>query len=451
MRSRKLNTTLLACAGALAQLDRSFAAGVDTVIAPAYEPTACTPGSESFTDVAATLEACPWIEKAYRDGTTDGCTAGPDGRFCPDDVVTRAGLAVFVGKAQRRDRVAVVAKSGGDYTSPIAAMADLASWCETPGQGCLVKILPGVYDLGTQPLVMTTGVDIEGSGEGVTRIIGTGGADPDTGTIIGASGTELRALRVHGGGAPYGRAVYANQALDFRLTHVTAIATGAFDSDVRAIYVRRGRTVLDQVMALAQALSGEAVGIANGSGELTMTDSSSRGETSGGFDAYGVLNFASDVGFAASARLSNVTTQGRSIGLPSPVDLATGFGNACDGCFALLEHVQSIGGQIGGPAQVNSAFGFWNDATARAEIVDSYLLGTFGSANEAGIYNNSSAASALRVRNSFADSGTASVTNASTGTIFLATNEVKGSLSGGPGTWSCIGNYDENFAAKACP
>ena len=99
-------------------------------------------------DVAASDPSCRWIEKAYRDGTTDGCVAGPDGRFCPDDAVTRAGLAVFVGKAQRRGRVAVVAKSGGDYTSPIAAMADLASWCDIPGQGCLVKILPGSYDLG---------------------------------------------------------------------------------------------------------------------------------------------------------------------------------------------------------------------------------------------------------------------------------------------------------------
>jgi hypothetical protein len=440
--------TLLVCLGCLSASGNLFAAEV-RVAAPAYSPPACEDGFEKFTDVDASLAACPWIEKALLDGTTDGCTAGPNGRFCPDQAVTHAGLAVFVGKAQRRGRVAVVAKSGGDYTSPIAAMADLASWCETPGQGCLVKILPGFYELGTQPLVMVPGVDIEGSGEG-TRLIGSGGANPDTGTVVGASNTELRSIRVHNGGGQFNRAVYANQASNFRLTQVTAIAS-AINGDYRAVLVRQGSTVLDHVTAWAQGIAGQAVGVANGSGVLTMIDSSALAESSTGFDAYGVLNYASDGLLPASAKLSNVTTQGRNVGVPFPVDLATGFGNACNGCFALLEHVQSIGGQIGGPAQVNSAYGFWNDATARAEIIDSYLLGTFGLTDEAGIYNNSSAASALRVRNSFADSGIASIANASTGALYVAYSELKGALTGGPGTWHCLGNYDENFASKACP
>jgi hypothetical protein len=70
-------------------------------------------------------------------------------------------------------KVAIVAKSGGyyDYLDPISAISDIATWCGTPSatNPCLIKIMPGVYDLTTswqgQPYV-----DIEGSGENVTMI-----------------------------------------------------------------------------------------------------------------------------------------------------------------------------------------------------------------------------------------------------------------------------------------
>jgi hypothetical protein len=48
-----------------------------------------------FADVPATHWAAAWIERAYQYGITVGCSAGP-ARYCPDDQVSRAAMAVFL-------------------------------------------------------------------------------------------------------------------------------------------------------------------------------------------------------------------------------------------------------------------------------------------------------------------------------------------------------------------
>ena len=61
----------------------------------------------------------------------------------------------------------------------------------------VLKLEPGIYDLGTSPLAMRPYVDLEGSGEGVTRVRGSGvAATPDLGTVVGADHTEVRALTI---------------------------------------------------------------------------------------------------------------------------------------------------------------------------------------------------------------------------------------------------------------
>jgi hypothetical protein len=59
-------------------------------------------------------------------------------------------------------KVAIVAQSGGDYTDPLTAMTDIAAWCGTPSatNPCLVRIMPGIYDLGNNGLEMQPYVDI---------------------------------------------------------------------------------------------------------------------------------------------------------------------------------------------------------------------------------------------------------------------------------------------------
>lgn len=71
-------------------------------------------------------------------------------------------------------QTAIVAPSGGDYTSPVAAMANLSTWCGVPSaeKPCLLKVMPGVYDIGPNYILLPAHVDMEGSGAAVTKIKG---------------------------------------------------------------------------------------------------------------------------------------------------------------------------------------------------------------------------------------------------------------------------------------
>ena len=62
-----------------------------------------------FNDVPATRWAANWIEQFYHDGITSGCGQNPL-RYCPDDSVTRAQMAVFLLRA----------KHGSSYIAPHA-------------------------------------------------------------------------------------------------------------------------------------------------------------------------------------------------------------------------------------------------------------------------------------------------------------------------------------------
>lgn len=124
-----------------------------------------------------------------------------DNPLCYDAVSGALGNCPGTGTSTGIGRIAWVATEGGDYTSPVDAMTDLASWCGTPSAAnhCLLRIAPGTYNVGASPLVMTENVDVEGAGRGTTVI---SGAVPGTGTIHTASDAVLRDLTVHGSGSP---------------------------------------------------------------------------------------------------------------------------------------------------------------------------------------------------------------------------------------------------------
>lgn len=94
-----------------------------------------------------------------------------------DTGVTGAqGVTGPQGPAARYGNVIVVAKSGGDFTDPIAAVGSISDASAT--NPYLIKIMPGVYDLGTSSLHLKAFVDIEGSGTHSTTILSVPDADP---------------------------------------------------------------------------------------------------------------------------------------------------------------------------------------------------------------------------------------------------------------------------------
>ncbi len=128
-------------------------------------------------------------------------------------------------------KVAVVAQSGGDYTNPLTAMNNLTTWCGTPSatNPCLLKIMPGIYNIGTNSLQMQSYVDIEGSGENVTKIKGNINSGL-YGVVNGASNAEIRFLTVENTGSnnSIGFSNYYNfNNLNTKMTNITINSTGS--------------------------------------------------------------------------------------------------------------------------------------------------------------------------------------------------------------------------------
>lgn len=109
------------------------------------------------------------------------------------------------------------ADSGTALRNAIDAIADA-----TEATPYLIKIEPGIYDIGTTALQMKQYVDVEGSGETVTKILGTV-IGSTTGVVVTADRMELRSLTVENdsmGGQVI--AIY-NATGSPRLSHVTAL------------------------------------------------------------------------------------------------------------------------------------------------------------------------------------------------------------------------------------
>ncbi len=130
-----------------------------------------------------------------------------------------------------------------------------------PTNPALMLLEPGIYDVGSDGVAMKPFVDIEGSGEGVTRIIGPAHADPEAGTVLGADDAELRLLSVEStGGGPIATAI-RNSGASPTLSNVTAAAYGS--PTAKAIVSSGGAAPLirDSTVRVAGDPAGAATGI----------------------------------------------------------------------------------------------------------------------------------------------------------------------------------------------
>ncbi len=110
--------------------------------------------------------------------------------------ITQDKLA-FTLSGSRFANVVVVAKSGGDFTDPIAAVNSITT--ASAATPYVVKVMPGVYDLGTASLQMKEYVDIEGSGPDNTVITSSNtNIDADVctvATVVMANNSSIRQIK----------------------------------------------------------------------------------------------------------------------------------------------------------------------------------------------------------------------------------------------------------------
>jgi hypothetical protein len=107
-----------------------------------YGPTFAPPNAAGiFNDVQLTFWASDWIEALYAEGITVGCAVDPM-RYCPDDSVTRAEMAVFLLRS----------KYGPDYTPPTAQSV----FADVPVEHWAANWIEQIYQEG-----ITTGCSLE--------------------------------------------------------------------------------------------------------------------------------------------------------------------------------------------------------------------------------------------------------------------------------------------------
>ena len=177
-----------------------------------YTPPACVPGVP-FADITCTTGFDPWIEQFGLDGITAGCGGG---NYCPGTPVTRDQMAVFLEKAMRgtsnwpphtvllfHHQAAEAnsdVNSGTELLSVVAAIPSTGSEAPSASTPWLIKVGPGIYDLGSGSLVLPVYTALEGAGQDITVIIGTGSADSGQATVIMGDRGRLSRLAVYSWG-----------------------------------------------------------------------------------------------------------------------------------------------------------------------------------------------------------------------------------------------------------
>jgi len=141
------------------------------------------------------------------------------GAVVADDILSRTLLVSPAGDGSN-------ATANGDEL--LAALSFLATVSPPPGADhpWLIKLEPGVYDVGSTIVSMVPFVDVEGSGMGTTRIQGEQSGGP--GVVRIADDAELRFLTVENTSVD---AVMVTRAVDplgttSRMTHVRAMSQG---------------------------------------------------------------------------------------------------------------------------------------------------------------------------------------------------------------------------------
>lgn len=143
----------------------------------------------------------------------------------------------------------------------------------------LLKLEPGVYYLGIYSLMMKSYVDIEGSGQGVTRIVVNGG--PSVIQAINNVNSEVRdlALNIDTEGTV---SAVLSLSPDFRLTNVTVKATGTSSFSTVTVAGFNGiGTIKNSTISSTHSGGTKSYAVySNGSGTVTVLNSVLQGGNS---------------------------------------------------------------------------------------------------------------------------------------------------------------------------
>ena len=335
--------------------------------ASVYTPPACVPGVP-FADVTCSTGFDPWIEQFGLDGITAGCGGG---NYCPGSPVTRDQMAVFVEKAMRGTsnwpphtvlvfhhpaaEVDSDLNSGTELLAMVAAVPSTGSEAPSASNPWLVKVGPGIFDLGSGSLALPAYTALEGGGQEITVIAAAGHSAGTLGTVIVGDHGTLSRLTVNNSGDNINpAAVYLpSGATNVGLEHVTLVVyypSGAgtwygLDADTTTSF-----SLVDCEINIQGGgyLYGIAAGSSAGESRLDggSVTASGGAESNGSFGFYGdganpvITNSRFSVGSLGSQRAIYVTGGGTLDLRNSELNAgnpAVGFGVVIEGVSATLQ------------------------------------------------------------------------------------------------------------------
>jgi hypothetical protein len=328
----------------------------------------------------------------------------------------------------------------------------------TVGNPYLLKIEPGRYDLGSQPLTMKPWVDIEGSGELVTTIVASGSLSYETGTVVGANNAELRFLTVENkGGSDFAVAIY-NGDTSPRLTHVTASAWGGNSNfGVRNSATTSASPTMANVIATASG-GGTAVGIDNAGSAPTMRDVTAQGSGATGTN-YGIYNDADSITMTDVTAIASGGSSARAIrnaycSTTMTNVTATASGGSSENLAVYNQHSPAVMTNVTASAEGADSRGILNSGPESGSFlvtVDHSRI----SGDTYGIYNQPTSSSnpyTVKVDTSLVSGGTNTILNGDHVTTLVGGSQLEGGPVSGSG-FTCAGVYDENYAfySSTCP
>lgn len=289
-----------------------------------------------------------------------------------------------IAAGNRAKRTVLVRPKSTETASGTALLKALAGITDASATNpYLIIIEPGVYDIGTNSLVMKGYVDIEGSGESVTKI--TGVIDVYSGGVVaGADNTELRFLTVEhtgGGGVSNARAIY-NNGVSPKITNVTVEIPGG-PSVTRAIWNDGASPVMTNVKVIATASGLSCVGIDNDDSAAVMTNvtvsasgaTANIGISNDGLGPGGISPTMTNVTAGASGTGSDTTGVDNSNCSPTMTNVTatasggvtytTGVRNTL--CDTRMYNVTATGSGGSG-----TCYGLWNSTNADTHSVRAY-------------------------------------------------------------------------------
>lgn len=368
--------------------------------------------------------------------------AGPTGAAGPKGDPGASGANYY--------RTVLVSPTGTSAENGQALLNALNGIIASSSSRYLLKIEPGIYNVGAFSLNMKPYVDLEGSGESSTLIVGVPSGVVESllptvslpnGVINGADNSEIRLVTVKS----HAQLAIANYNASPRMTHVTALGATASS---HAVINYNANPVMNYVTALSTG-SGQNFAISNFSNSSPVMNDVTAQASGGTGDAIAIENENN------APRMNNVTASASALG--GAAVYAVSSKNS-------LPVMNNVTASATGSGQV---FAIYNENSSSVMNDIMATASTSGTASSCAVKNILSSAPTLNNVNASAtgpqafglcneDTGTLSTTvinstlqgttnsffNAIGANLLVATSRLLGGVDSG-GNHTCVGSYNE--------